>query len=218
MWTKMISRIFALMLLVWCTGCANGREIKYLSKYMDAKDRTVVLDNGALMSLNTVDDVLKWYFTDDAYEAIKDIPVINGPLDTGYASGVNIWTDIASFLTLNGVGRKVVLHENKLKMHGLKSIIHEYVHHLDDMTRDGTANFIDYDEFFQAYISMSRHRQFGLDTIEIEKLSNRWYTDLFGVGEIAEHIAYTGDFLLRKSYSPMEHVFRKIFRHCKERK
>jgi len=194
------------MILAVLSGCAGTREITDLSQYLP--DKEAVLEQN-----QSVDSFKKHYFTDEAYEAIKGIPVINGPDITPYAAGVNIWSNIASFVSFNGVGRKVVADEGFLKERGVFTLVHEYIHHLDDMDRDGEAEFIDHDAFKKAYLMMANDQRWAGIVIETERLANSFFTNMFGVGSMAEHIAYVGQHLMMKGGPDyMKHVYRKILR------
>lgn len=178
----------------------------------------------------TIDSFLKYHFTDDAYYYLKDIPLVDGPCSAPYAAGVNFWSSAASFLSLNGIGRKVILNPEMLFKYGKKALIHEYVHHLDDLTRDGEANFINLDEFKLAYARLAKeshlvntHENYyirimtHLDKIKVvERSSNIWFTNTFGVGDMAEHIAYSSHMILGKKDVPdyFKRVYRKVFRVC----
>lgn len=139
----------------------------------------------------TIDSVLKYYFTDEAYEEIKDIPFgYNKFLHSeGFAPGTSIYSSIWSVLTGNGLGRKVVFSPNGVSI-GL--IIHEYMHHLDDITRDGDGNFILVEDFEAAYRTLKTSNDPTYNDIypTVEKLADNKITDWFGVGYLSEHIAY----------------------------
>lgn len=199
---KLISVIFIIML----TGCASSREIKTMAECLSKEE----LKNPNHV---TIDKIKKYYFTKKAYEAIKRIPAIDGPAINGYAAGVNVWSNIASFVTCNGIGRKIIVPKKSVAQWGVSILIHEYVHHLDDMTRDGEANFINYDEFRKAYELMAKDSKWHGLYLWIESRANSLVTELFGVGEMSEHIAYTAQCLVtRGGPDYMKYVFRKILR------
>lgn len=162
----------------------------------------------------SVDDFKKECFTDEAYEAIKDIPVLDGFVLSGhgYASGVNAWSNIASLISFNGIGRKVIIKWEP-GFDYKPTLIHEYIHHIDDMTRDGEISLINLDEFIKAYTVMAYDPKYINRINYIEQKSSWWATDLFGVGSISEHIAYSANILWEKGGPDyMKWVFRKIFR------
>ena len=164
-----------------------------------------------------LDSFLRHHFTDMAYEAIKGIPLINGPAITPYAAGVNFWSNALSFFTFNGVGRKVIMEKSQLTKHGELFLIHEYMHHLDDMTRDGEGDFIDLIEFEEAYKRMSKDRLWAGVVIYSEKFSNNWWTLNFGIGHMSEPVAYSGS--VAAIFGGPEYfvrVFRKIFRRYED--
>ena len=176
----------------------------------------------------TLDSFLRYHFTDDAYYYLKDVPLVDAPCRTPYAAGVNVWSNLASLATLTGVGRKVVIRKEMLGRHGTDALKHEYVHHLDDLTRDGDASFIDVEEFKEAYLRLAQetHRVNTHDDWYIsfmthaskikavEKKANSWITNTFGVGPLSEHIAYASHMILGKKGVPdyFNRVYRKIFR------
>jgi len=190
-------------------GCAGYRSVTNLEKYLPEKDLKLVYNQ-------ELDSLLQHYFTPEAYSEIKDIPLIDGPAFTPYAAGVNFWTNLASFITFNGVGRKVIAPWEDIKnIWGFSGIIHEYIHHLDDMDRDGDIEFIDHDEFRNAYMLMSIDQRWkGLMLwAEQQAASFSFWTDTFGVGEMAEHIAYVGQKLAEgEGPAYMKYVFRKILK------
>lgn len=204
-----------IVLLLLFPGCAS--ELKDLSPYMTEKEIEVV-------GGSTLDDVKRFYFTDEAYEAIKDIPlVISSSTPAGYAAGTTFLSSCWQFITLNGVNRKIILNENKLYTNRafadkdgiLNTIRHEYIHHLDDMSRDGDADFINIDEFVKGYAACFKHPRFHGIILYVEPYSNHWFTDNFGIGIYGEHIAYTGA-LIAVQNSPLElkYAFRKVLRNC----
>lgn len=161
----------------------------------------------------TVEEVKKHYFTNEAYEAIENIPTVNGIAILPYAGGVNIISSLLAGLTGSGFGRTVVVPLSDLNHFGVNVLIHEYIHHLDDMTRDGEANFIDYNAFKKAYIKMSKDSEYAGIYIFTERVANDWITDMFGVGYMSEHIAYVGTRLaLRGGPAYMMEVFNKMLR------
>jgi len=170
--------------LVVNTGCACSREISNLTDYLPEKEASIPYHQ-------TVDKVLKHYFTPAAYAVIKDIPLIDGPAVGGYAAGVNTWANLASLISFNGYGRKVILPSDSIKYHGVGGIIHEYIHHIDDMCRDGDLKLLDLDEFKWAYLLMAYDRQYAGIVRYAERGASRvWGVDFFGIGEMSEHIGY----------------------------
>jgi len=202
----MVKFLHLLILLSALSGCAGTREITDLSQYLPDKE-------AKLAHNQTVDTVKQHYFTEAAYSAIKDIPLINGPDITPYAAGVNFWSNLASFVSFNGVGRKVVADDGFLKKRGVFTLVHEYIHHLDDMDRDGEAEFIDHEAFKKAYLMMANDQRWAGIVIETERLANSFFTDVFGMGFMSEHVAYVGQHLMMKGGPDyMKHVYRKILR------
>ncbi len=173
-----------LIILVLLTGC-----ITPITKLDDLPKNQLVHKQN-----RTLDSFKKYYFTPEAYEAIKDIGVYKG--FAGQAAqvwGINIWTDILSIFTGVGLGRKITTNGGPGEWYnGLAILVHEYIHQLDDMDRDGDAEFIDHEEWKQAYIKLSKDKRYRGIVIFTENNSNGWFTNTFGVGEYAEHIAYSG--------------------------
>ncbi len=202
----MLKSLHCLLLLSVLSGCAGTREITSLSQYLPDKE-------APLKWHQSVDSLKKHYFTKEAYSAIRDIPTINGPDITPYAAGVNFVSNVASALTFNGVGRKVIADEDYLREHGALTLVHEYIHHLDDMDREEEGEFIDHDAFKKAYLMMANDQRWAGIVIDTERRANRFFTDVFGIGYMSEHIAYVGQFLL-KAGGPdyMKHVYRKMLR------
>ena len=161
----------------------------------------------------TVDSVKQHYFTDEAYKAIEDIPIVDGIAVRPYAGGVNVISSLLAGFSGSGFGRTVVAPLSDLRKYGVNVIIHEYIHHLDDMTRDGEADFIDYKAFEQAYTKLSTDMRYAGIVLYTEQMANNWITDTFGVGFMSEHIAYVGAYLAQNGGPPyMMEVFSKMLR------
>lgn len=173
-----------------------------------------------------VDEILRTHFTDEAYEAVRDIPTVDGftSLGGGYAAGVNSWSTFASLITFNGYGRKVIVNVDKLIENAKAShiedevfiqryIIHEYIHHLDDMTRDGDADFIDLEEFANGLYDCYGHMQYhGLWKV-VHRQASRYFMETFGIGELGEHVAYAGDMIaFQNCPKSLGYAFRRILR------
>lgn len=195
--------VLAALCLAVNTGCASSREISNLAEYLPKKELSAPHHK-------TVDSVLKHYFTPKAYVAIKDIPLIDGPAFSGYAAGVNVWANLASIVSFNGYGRKVVFPSDDLKQHGVEGLIHEYVHHIDDMCRDGELKLLDLDEFRWAYSLMAHDMHYAGIARYTEKRANSDWTKIFGVGEIAEHVAYVAGYVATHD---APHYMKWAFRH-----
>lgn len=162
----------------------------------------------------SVDAFLKQIFTDKAYDAIKDIPVVTGPLfGTGLASGTSLTSKIISFFMFADWKRRAVLSEVGLKEYGLEGVIHELIHHLDDLTRDGEADFLNIEEFIVGYKSCIGDMQWhGICRFVENRNPDNWIS-AFGVGDHAERIAFCGQLFWKQGGpEPLEYAFRKIFR------
>lgn len=195
--------LFALFLLL-IAGC--GVEITELKPLLPIQQR--------ISAHETVDSFLKHHYTAKAYEALKDIPVVDGPCQTPYVAGVNFWTNATSLFSGIGVGRKVVVRSWMISQYGgTKVLFHEYLHHLDDMTRDGEGDFIDLKEFKEAYERLATDRQYAGIVIYAEKYSYNWWSLTFGIGEMSEHIAYSGSIAyINGAPTYFKRVFRKVFK------
>lgn len=195
-----------LTLLVILTGCAGTREITKMEDHLTQAE----LKNP---NHETVDKIKQHYFTPEAYEVIKKIPVINGPAVSGYSAGVNFWSNLASFVTCNGVGRKIIIPDSSLEQWGVAVLVHEYVHHLDDIDRDGEGEFIDHEEFKSAYKLLAYDQRWRGLYLWAEQQNDMMVTEVFGVGELSEQIAYVAQHLAIKGGPDyMKHVFRKILK------
>lgn len=173
----------------------------------------------------SVEDIKREHFTPEAYEQIKDIPLhYGGP--HAYAV-VNFWSNLASILTGHGWGRKVIINEDKLAdvAHSDSAVdawlTHEFMHHLDDMSRDGEdgvpeGGWVNIEEFWLAYQALqdpANKMQHGLLHYQVEKMQSNFWTDNFGMGEHSERIAYVGGLLVKQRATPaLERVYRKVLR------
>ena len=203
-------------------GCVTPVDI--LKDYLPLKESKI-------KHLETVDTMLQYYLTDEAYNAVKDIPIVEAfTVGGSYVSGCNIPGDIAAIFTLVGPGRKVILDKDAIKAWGFTAILHEYVHHLDDMTRDGEADFINVEEFEAALRSLVIYTQvIDTDRLKIRvhpyvgqysriitRAENSRSNGMLGLGKYSEHIAYTAQDLFSSPYPDnMKQVFRKVFKRFK---
>ncbi len=207
------------ILLLFFVGCSS--PLVSLHDYLPPKERVAHHE--------TVDTVLKHYFTDEAYEALKDIPVLDGPAIAGsYVGGANFWGTLVSIISFNGWGRNIIVDPEALKIWGIRSFLHECVHHLDDMTRDGEGDFIDIEEFLEEfhkletrYVLAQGAGQYHIkmypyvgDYAAICKHADRFITNVFGIGEHSELIAYAAQYLKKHNNWPSSYkkVFRKVFK------
>jgi hypothetical protein len=196
-----------IILILLLAGCSSTREIIEMEPYLSEAE----LENP---NHQTVDKIRKFYFTNTGYEAIKSIPVIDGPALSSYSAGVNFWSNVASFLTCNGTGRKVITTESSLGQWGVAALVHEYIHHLDDIDRDGDAEFIDHEEFKRMYGLMANDRHWRGLFLWAEKQNDMQTSKVFGIGDMSEQIAYVGQHLMIKGTGPeyMKYVFRRMLR------
>jgi len=163
----------------------------------------------------TVDSALQYYFTDEAYDAVKGIPSIDGITFGGsYVAGVNVWTSLLAVVTRLGLGRKVVINMKGLKNNGVYLLAHEYFHHIDDMTRDGDIDLVSVEEFKPAWARFKK--EYPSRAAYVNKFADRILTDLFGVGEYSEQMAYTLNHTLKYGGPQyMKYVYRKVIRNWK---
>ena len=196
-------RVMILSLILLC-GC--GIEITELKPLLPERQR--------IAAHETVDSFLKHHYTAEAYKALKDIPLVDGPCNTPYVAGVNFWTNLISFFAGTGVGRKVVLRPWMITRHGgVKVLHHEYLHHLDDITRDGEGDFIDLKEFEEAYRRLAQDTMYAGIVHYAETYSYNWWSLTFGIGDMSENIAYSGSIAyINNAPLYFKRVFRKVFR------
>ncbi len=196
---------FLALFIVLFVGCAtpfNSLEGRMPEKYYKHDHN------------KTVAAIKQTYFTDEAYQAIKDIPCVDGFTSGGsYVVGANFWGSLAGLFTGSGISRKCVMSPKSIQNKGPGAFVHEYVHHLDDMGRDGEYEFINLEEFADAYVKMAADTQWAGIVHYAEERSNSFVTDTFGLGPMSEHIAYVAEVLASgKGPDYMWHVFRKVLR------
>jgi len=199
---SILSRLILLCLLL--SGCAASNFVTDLS----------IPNPGSLHGYTSINDVQQKHFVPNAYQAIRSIPTIDGHTWFGkpFVSGVNFWSSFSSVLLFNGYGLKVIIpHERLYSSSGLETIIHEYVHHLDYMDRQGLGEFIDHAEFTEALERMLRSPFYDEVAEDVLDSSDRFVTNVFGIGSLSEEIAYMADKLVTEGGPQyMWHVFRNI--------
>jgi len=174
-------------ILLLSSGCASTRTI---STFND------IPDIAGLSNYASPRDFLDKNFVPEAVQALKDIPLIRAATPRPYVAGVNFWSHAVSLLGLHGWGRKIVFPLDRFYQGSAdETLLHEYVHHLDDMDRDGIAEFIDHQEFEKAFKALLLHPDYGSKAREIAEQSDHWITNIFGIGEWSEIIAYTAEWL-----------------------
>ena len=163
----------------------------------------------------SIDAFLQSILTDEAYCAVKDIPIVTGPLfGTGLASGTSGASKFISMFMFADWDRRAVLSATGVTEYGLEGVLHELIHHLDDLTRDGDAQFIDVDEFLRGYEICTTHQMYhGIYRFIENRNPDGWITATFGVGDHAERIAFCGQLFWKQGGPPeLEYAFRHIFR------
>lgn len=143
-----------------------------------------------------VSDQLAACFTPEAQTAIQDIKIYEGLHINSYVVGVNFWSDFVSFLIFNGIGRKIITSQGTLSSCPTLTIVHEYVHHLDDMDRDGEIKIIDHLEFWKAFLEMRSDPSLLGACNDIMERSDHFITNTFGIGPLSELIAYTAGWIV----------------------
>jgi len=195
---------YLLVLLLLFTGCAT---------HITNLDYMLPIKENDRPQHETIDTVLKYYLTDEAYDAVKDIPSVDTVTFGGsYVTGVNVWTNLLGIAVRLGVGRKVVLSLEGLKNNGVSAILHEYMHHIDDMTRDGDVDLISVDEFKVAWSRLEKENPKQAELIDT--FADRTVTNLFGVGEDSERIGYMLQHMIKYGGVPyLKNVYRKVIRN-----
>ena len=199
-------RLIIVVLLALCSGCAGSRTITSLEGYLPANE--IRLEHA------TVDSMLKHYFTARAYRLIKDIPLVDGPAFSGYAAGTTFFSNVLSLISFNGVGRKVIIPMDLVRdVWGVESIIHEYIHHLEDMDVDGDEETIDHKLFSDGFDLLVRDFTFAWVAINTSiKTAGHW--SFLRPSALSEHIAYTGAQLAIAGKAPpyMKAIYTRILR------
>lgn len=193
---------YILLLLLFLAGCIT--PINSLDGKKFSEDH-----------VKTVDSLREYYFTPEAREFIDEIPCVTGfTVHGSYVVGVNFWSTMAGILTGSGYERKCVMDEESLERFGPEAIIHEYLHHLDDIGRDGERQFIDIEEFRKAYVRMATDHLWAGLVLYAERRANKFFTNVFGIGELSEHIAYVGGRMAVQQSGPdyMWKVFEGVIR------
>lgn len=162
--------------------------------------------------ITTLDNLRKQIYTDDAYEAIRDVPLIDGPAFCPYVAGVGFWSNLASFVSFNGVGRKLIIPpkyitgKRKVTPYqdiGPELIAHEEMHHLDDMFRDGESDLIDHMLFDSVYYKVRtdiKYAKFN-QVMNILTVNDHWFNNFFGVGENSEFIACVAGKIIKEYFA-----------------
>ena len=172
-----------------------------------------------LCSTGEISSFLSTVLTNEAYEAVKDIPVVTGPLiGSGLASGTSATSKIISIFMFGDWERRVVMSNVGIQEFGVEGILHEVIHHLDDLTRDGEAEFIDIDEFLYGYEVCASDTQYHGIYRFVENRNPDSFVSVFGVGDHAERIAFCGQLFWKQGGPPeLERAFRRIFRKFQEK-
>jgi len=159
-------------------------------------------------------DFLNHHFTLKAVDALKNIPVVHAPTPRPYVSGVNFWSSAAAVICFHGWGRKIIFPLDMIyKARAKYTLIHEYVHHLDDMDRDNLYEFIDHREFANAFQRLQKDPLYKDNAKDILESADRWLTNVFGIGKWSEAIAYTAEWLVKKDGPKyMWQVFREMLK------
>jgi hypothetical protein len=201
--------LFILLFLSCLSGCTATRVYNSLSE---------IPENDNLSGYSSISGVnssiLGKYFTEEAHKAVEHIPVIDGLMLKPYVVGVNIWSRLISVILFNGFERKVVVSRNFLGREAtVRTFLHEYIHHLDDMDRDGEGEWIDHREFALAFHRLLQDSGYAEDVDHYLEVSDAFITNVFGVGAMSEIIAYIGGWVAtNKCPNYMKLVYRKILK------
>lgn len=211
---------FLLLFILLISGCATPIE-------------TITYKQNRQIYTKSIEDIKKEVFTAEAYEFIKDIPFNDGPLLGGVAlaGGSTFLSRVYTTLMLCGWDDQILFNgdwlENKQKMLNkepdndselvIMQVIHEYTHYLDAATRNGEANFIDVDEFKEAYFRVINDNRYHGIYRFTEARSNGTFERWFGVGDHAEHLAWVSGVIGARSGPPyLTRVYRKILKKYEE--
>ena len=194
-------RALILLLLVFISGCYT--PLVSLEEWNKDKDISVR-------------EAIREIFTPEAYELIKDIPVYRGPLPGhALASGTTVLSRVP--LLFSGItGRAVVLREKDISnVHTtyrdmLDDLVHEYIHHLEDLSLDADVEFLDNTEFHTAYAACRNNTNHHGIYLFVEDSANTWVTNNFGISELSEYIAYTGQIIYKQRCTPS---LRRVYSH-----
>lgn len=205
-------RLLSILLLLSClAGCTSTRFYNSLEHL--PRDHELAIYN-SISGVNS--SVLSEFFTPKARKAVQNIPTINGIMFKPFVVGVNGWSTFAGIITLNGYSRKVVISRRHLFREGdAQDFIHEYIHHLDDMDRDGEGDWIDHREFVLAFHRLMQDTTYESDVTRYLKVADAFITNTFGIGPISEIIAYIGGWVA-SGHGPdyLRRVYRKILKNC----
>jgi uncharacterized protein YceK len=195
--------LLTLLLLVSFTGCSSTVE-RFAPDHIDPAVRNL-----------TVQDVLKKHFTAEAYEAIKDIPLEeNNSIGGALAAGTNFWSKVLGVFIGAGIDRSIQMNGRMVVDAEIQEhIVHEYIHQLHDMQLDGDGDWIDEKEFERRYEQLAHDQVYAGIVHKVERAANHWITNIFGISEHAEYIAYTGAHCATHNCpSYMGAVYRKMLR------
>jgi hypothetical protein len=204
-------KLLTMFSLPFLIGCYS--PLIQMDEVVNARQQTE-FKSTSLNPRSTIDAFLQSIFTDEAYQAIKDVPIVTGPLfGTGLASGTSGTSKFLSLFMFADFDRRVVLSEVGIKEYGIEGVIHELIHQLDDLTRGGDASFIDIDEFLAGYRTCATSSQYYGICRFVENRNPDGWISTFGVGEHAERIAFCGQLFWKQGGPPeLERAFRHIFR------
>ena len=161
--------------------------------------------------------VLSYYFTQEAQAAVAHIPVIDGIMVQPFVTGVNIWSNIAGIITINGWKQRVVISKSYLTDSEIGIVLHEYIHHLDAMDRAGEAEWISHREFAIALHRLMQDPQYRNQLRSKLRISDAFITNVFGIGPLSELIAYIGTWVAEEGGPVyMRYVFRHILKQQSE--
>jgi hypothetical protein len=197
--------IIIISLTLLCSGCQTAQPIKN-TKWLPSEH--------TLKEYDSFHQVLKDFFTPEALEAVKDIPVVDGFMIRPNVIGVNFWSSIAGLVVGNGFGRRVIMsREYILDNDCINTLLHEYIHHLDDMDRDDKQEWIDHREFALVFRKLMQDERYKSKIRDFLYLEDSFITSTFGIGNMSELIAYVGSWVARgNGPNYVKKVYRKILK------
>lgn len=185
-------RAIALASTLSISACASNLELSKIESLRVKFDK-----DGS--SEFTLDEILRYYFTNGAYERLREVPLLEpGPLhffSSGYASDGGI-TD--SFWTLFsggiGFGRHVAIERDILEREGDYLIVHEYLHQATSL------GLIKNEEFKKAYERYKAEGKGWFYRVERRLSQHNIFSRLFG-DMSDERLAIFGEYLATDSLS-----------------
>ena len=200
-----------LLLFLLLSGCTSTRTYNSLDFLPNNND---LRNFSSIAGMHS--SVLSHFLTPRAEQAVSHIPVIDGLMIQPFVVGVNVWSSFGGIITFNGCSRKIVISKWYLSSRDSPgTILHEYIHQLDDLDRDGQGEWIDHTEFVTAIHRALQDKTYRQDILEHMISSDSWITNAFGIGPCSELIAYVGTWVARGNGPEyLRRVYRRILKNC----